>query len=1646
MNEIQNSLIAAMEMMATNSVSNSNATITIKAEIVEIINPSRGIYKARYLSDAFEVYASAGLEYAVGSMVYVLVPDGDFNKEKLIVGSAGAAYESAVQIGESDQYYEISDNLLTTDNIALCSYKPEEKEIPNEEIAMKLDIDNLNSCLSDGGADTICFSLTLTTHLDQEQQRAQGHYGAALTFLIKQKYVEDDSSTIEETLELSTTAGTILGNPYAVETPAIQYYYYSIDGNTFEVVPGSAKIKYYCKDFHANEEKTLNDIFFSNINVSACKKILAGEDQGYGLYIRAEKGRTFSKDEKAEVSKKIIPDLRYKGVKINNKSLGFVQWFIEDETVEIGGEGYSKSAGAGWRSLNEINDNGVISMPELDLKRPTGYKTKYKCAVVYDEAINIAEFTIINLASKCSVAITSTTGSTEFVDGPGLNVTLQASVRDSQAAAAYIFNWSRLDKTGRKVETKLDFSENSPIEENEGIYICSQDVSIPTAFVDKANTFKCTVLRDPGKGGALVNLGTAELTITVGPNQEYRLEINQNRVFKYDGQGNAPTSPSYKGPAASLITSIEPLVYKIYKPDGTEFDATEYGVCKYTWSVPKNSLIQLDSKVEIQEEDAEYYYIKGVGNNGEGIPFTISSRYNTYKAEISTIKLEVDFNGKILQDTSDIIFLKDGENGTNGTSYSAVVTYNDFVYNQFNNTNLIMCYDSAKKEWYYIKDNTLISVSSSQPFVNTKVYLDGEEVNSGYTVKYSWFDEQYYANPCLYIDNGIIYANSSENAFKEPSGEEVHIIRAEVSIKGYKLYAYYPIEVIYMASKPDDINILPKIEGGFTEVLYSSSRNQPMLNGAEVFSCNFDGVNWSVPVVKINKKDKSIIFIKNLEDGLISVSMAQQLEHDNTKAYVKAELGDYSVLRPILVLSNRFDIPEMNNWDGNKVDIGDEYAYAPQFGAGIKNDKNEFTGVYMGKTDKRIGLIGKRNGLDSFFLDAETGRAIFGGSEGGQIIIDPVETEIRWGNGNFYVDKDGYFGFGKDKIKFAYDTKSKKDILTLSDVTLKWDKINSPNGEYADTAEEYFKNLAEEYNNFKDDIQKQVDQKAETWYQDTDPSIVWNINEIKAEHVGDLWHDTVNNKTYVYVDLGDNKYGWQEADGVPDIVFDAIDGKAQVFISEPKPPYNVGDLWVQGPNGNIYRCKTARDSGNYNADDWELASKYTDDTNLNNFKTTVNNILTVGNPTTEIGEDYIISPKIGGGYLFLTANNGKNTVEINPNGTSVKDSNGHSSTAGRIISVKYNNSDVFYVNTSGGAYFAGKIIANSGNIGGCEIDENGKLQVPSAQINGTIEAKQIKVGDIVIGAKQVGGSDTFNTALIPILSADKIDVKDLKAFGAAIGGWTINENSLTSGTDGTDNFIGLYSSYDTKENYRIVVGNKKFTVTRDGTLNATGATIIGTIITKNITVTGGSIKLGDAKITSTGIVVDGSGSSKIGGWNVGLSSLYSGLSSTTGTSLGTYIGTEGIRQNGPGSNSSCFFLSQGHGFFSGCTAWDDITIVDKFSEIKNFGSTDSINAPMYWESNRYSVYNSEGITVVDETGDDFRAISGMDSQYLYYNTWNSYDDKWTHDQVSLAQILLTVKKVMQNGYTGTLVTWDKDSSKLQTVTFSNGVLTSVTPF
>ena len=135
-----------------------------------------------------------------------------------------------------------------------------------------------------------------------------------------------------------------------------------------------------------------------------------------------------------------------------------------------------------------------------------------------------------------------------------------------------------------------------------------------------------------------------------------------------------------------------------------------------------------------------------------------------------------------------------------------------------------------------------------------------------------------------------------------------------------------------------------------------------------------------------------------------------------------------------------------------------------------------------------------------------------------------------------------------------------------------------------------------DYQSTIENLQEQADQKAETWYQATDPSASWSTAD-KAKHKGDLWYNTTEQKTYIY-----NGSAWEETkSNPPDEVFDTIDGKAQIYVNTPVPPYNVGDLWFNSSTSDIMTCINARETGNYTASDWQKRNKYTDDSALNNF-------------------------------------------------------------------------------------------------------------------------------------------------------------------------------------------------------------------------------------------------------------------------------------------------------------------------------------------------------------------------------------------------------------------------------------------------------------
>jgi hypothetical protein len=103
--------------------------------------------------------------------------------------------------------------------------------------------------------------------------------------------------------------------------------------------------------------------------------------------------------------------------------------------------------------------------------------------------------------------------------------------------------------------------------------------------------------------------------------------------------------------------------------------------------------------------------------------------------------------------------------------------------------------------------------------------------------------------------------------------------------------------------------------------------------------------------------------------------------------------------------------------------------------------------------------------------------------------------------------------------------------------------------------------------------------------------IVFNVGVVMAKKNGNTpvklhWHPIADT---------DALKALQEAMKAKEIA----DGKSRTFITQPFPPYSEGDLWVQGASGDILRCKAGvnkENGGSFDLNDWEKATKYTDDT------------------------------------------------------------------------------------------------------------------------------------------------------------------------------------------------------------------------------------------------------------------------------------------------------------------------------------------------------------------------------------------------------------------------------------------------------------------
>lgn len=356
---------------------------------------------------------------------------------------------------------------------------------------------------------------------------------------------------------------------------------------------------------------------------------------------------------------------------------------------------------------------------------------------------------------------------------------------------------------------------------------------------------------------------------------------------------------------------------------------------------------------------------------------------------------------------------------------------------------------------------------------------------------------------------------------------------------------------------------------------------------------------------------------------------------------------------------------------------------------------------------------------------------------------------------------------------------------------------------------------------FKDSLNSlktQIDGKIETWYQPNDPSLKWTKteeqpwcdidgnkildesgNEIilvweseKAEHEGDLWHNTSDNTQWIY------KSGIWQPQSIPNELLDKIDGKSSVYMVQPKPPYYEGDLWVTTNSEGKASLKTStvnRIDGDFNSSDW-IDFKYADKDDIKNaidkYDTSLGqdevfNKLTKGGTEQGIyikdGKVYINAKYILAGLLAGERINGRGlkVIDDDNNVTLEIDSNGNVILAPKTFSLQGKTVDEI-ANSSAKSAVDGQTqvdifskLTNGGKAQGIYLDENGNIYV-----NGQF----IKALSIAANAL-AAGSITTEKLDAKAVTAEKMSLNELAAIGATIGGFTIQNNRIYNKKNGT---------------------------------------------------------------------------------------------------------------------------------------------------------------------------------------------------------------------------------------------------------------------
>ena len=1074
----ESQILEAIQILVDDAVSKADYDKTIQGTISRCVDATIGKYIVKYQDSSFYAYShNTETKYSAGTGVYVLVPGNDMSKEKSIIGTVEHLGPDYVSIIEGENGYEVTGiNSINTDGtFELCSYKTEDAKIlydkDNNVDLLGLNTFGFENYVKQSSA-IIC-GATFKTSLDS-MQRYRGDYGIAfrLDFI--------DKATGETvTKSYIVNVDQMTGNPYNYTIASRQYGIFDVDGENFVQVK---QIYIFAYDFPNTAEEKINDIFVSKIELSAANALDREAAATCALTFVTPQGTYFDENNLDSDTKTLEAQIRVKGENIDNNSQDIVYyWFRENNNITPNSEKYNQYGGTGWECLNaysivqpETEDSeAIVQWTEGSYRYITkkeenvAKETTYKCVAVYSDGTVLNKTIVIyNYSSDYEISIQSDSGVafnydlgkptlTCYINGVEetsdvykyvwsvINNTNQLSVLEETAEnnikynAAVAAKNAILDKVAaEQLITSADQEALSvytqTIEQYEYIMRVEKNKihNLKISSITNFSTYKCSVY----KSGIAIGTASVIITNTQEGNVDYTLVIeNGNQTFKYNEKGVSPVSQSNENPI-----TISPLTFTLYDDKGQKINHNV--IKKIEWKVPgKETFLNIASShgngIENADGTVSYYH-------DPVLNFSIAPNYNA-KNDKNEIQLVINYNDKVISAKTNFTFVKEGENGTNGTDFickivpngiSGAITpkYPTLIYNKYTKQYKLNYTPRNQNVWFKVQlwhngelifesprtgKTTENQIAEVQWMMLQNDYGKGIKDDSNFT-----------------IDAGTAELTFIDEEFLNPA----NIVKAVITYNKVDYYATLPITIVKIVN--DDYDVQVPDYTGFRHVMYTTDGQTPAYDNQPfelIVSQIVEGVKNDISnfsesefAVDYNWETKGSVYYSKWQSELnLTKNLLYEKKEKRNQKYFKpvdvynglcvnnavtcnitrggTELA--SVHIPVHFYINRYGNAAINGWDGNSVSIDSEggVILSPQIGAGSKNEDNTFTGVFMGSVKEagaekeEHGLFGYNAGQRTITLNAEDGSARFGKAGAGQIVIDPATGEAILTSGNY---------------------------------------------------------------------------------------------------------------------------------------------------------------------------------------------------------------------------------------------------------------------------------------------------------------------------------------------------------------------------------------------------------------------------------------------------------------------------------------------------------------------------------------------------------------------------------------------------------------------------------------------------------------------